>query len=292
VALDARCPVTDVPLPAIEALVESGKVTPTAVSPFVFLKPPFEARGARARATAGLALQKDEALFRAVCLVAAPEGMLEIAEVQRGGVPALMRLYLGRGWACPAQIDSKRVRLGALTKRAQLIEQLAVRLRSESSASKPAALLPSEVTLVAQLWPASGTPVSGALSVAKCVEQLIAAGVKAAEARASIDLLQSTELLLRKGDQLEVAAAHRPALEALWSGQLLELQYAGVGGSSVTLTFAGREGRRLLIGRIASKQWQKSLERRGISDEDMLVLEGLSPVQLKQRLEALLPAEF
>jgi hypothetical protein len=238
------------------------------------LQPPFEGSAAE-RAAAGQALSPEN--VEAARILFAPEGIVEAAEVGTGQLPVLVRLYLAKGRACPAAISPGRVKVGAPLPVRELVTGLCQQMSCGPAPAEhaPVTMTPDEVALIAQLWPGGGVALDAAQSAEQCVARLAGNGAPEALAQQAVTSLRQGALVQSDGDRLTVTPRYRPALAALWSGHMLEVQLARFvpEPSSQLFKQVGAKGHRLLV------------EQPG----DALRLEWLDDAQLEQRLTAALP---
>ncbi len=260
---------------AIDGLVASGAIAPVPGS-LVMGAGPGDAKAAAA-------VKADAGSFDAVKVLAAPTRVLEVTELKRGAAPFMRRVYLRGERACAAGTVADGVRVEATMSVTDLCKQLAAKLAGPDGAAT--ALLPSEVALVAHLWPEQKRSLANALSVEACVEGLTRAGIAAEAAREAIAALQQTKLLRPSARGLAVPRAQASVLESFWSGELLELKAGAFDGSqSTTLLFVGPEKQRYLVERLQTAVWQRT----GGSDEEPMVFQGLTRAAVQRVVAAAL----
>lgn len=277
---------------ALEGLVEAGLVRPLPGSLLHHLKAPYRSEPAD-RAQALAALRGDQTSMAAAGILAHADAVLEVAEVQRGSAPVVLRAYVAGARACAAAVADDGVRIEAPVATKQLVEQLTRKLLCTSAApgTQARGLLPSEVALVTQLWPAHGQGISTSQARRDALAALTTAGVGPKEADAALQALVQSGLLVADAAAVRVDASFFQPLEALFSGQLIELRTGALDGStSATALFVGPESNRFELERLPAELWQRAINAGArASDEDLLVFHRHTRAQLKQRLASMLP---
>lgn len=239
----------------LEALIETGLLKPVAGSPLDALKAPFKTDEG-ARAAAGAALHKNATWRTAASIAAHAKTLLEVTEVKRGESPFTAKVYLHLDETCAVTVTPAGLLVDSPLPLKQLLSRLANRIALDRPMKGPSvALLPSEISLVAHLWPDQGKPLTAAQGPDELENTLARFGVDRLQARQTIELLKAIKLLAVKGKGVIVAPTHVAALEAFWSGELFELTGGTVDGSrATTLMFTGAHGKRLRMQRVQAKE--------------------------------------
>jgi hypothetical protein len=220
-------------------------------------------------------------------IIAQARVVFEVAEVKRGAAPFTTRVYVFGARACAAELLAGGLEAESVMPLAQVIDRLAARLAGP--AVPAVSLLPSEIRVIAWLWPEQKKSLAVAQSPDACVEGLVNAGLSSTEAQAVIATLQQTSALVSSSRGLTVSKPLVPVLESFWSGQLLELKIGTVDRSrSSTLLYVGADRHRFQMERVAATSWQRHAKLRNVSDEELLVFQSQPRAAIKASLGPLL----
>lgn len=256
-------------------MVASGAIAPVPGSLMVASGPGDSKAAAAVRADAGL--------FDAAKILAGPTRVLEVTELERGAAPFTRRVYLRGERACAAVAVADGVEVEHPMSVAELCKQLAAKVAGPDGPAT--SLLPSEIALVAHLWPGQKRSLANALRVEACVEALTGVGIAAGAASEAIASLRQTKLLGETTRGLAVPRGQALVLDAFWSGALLELKAGAFDGSqSTTLLFVGPQKQRFLVERLQAAVWKRA----GGSEEEPMVFQGLSRVAAQRVVAAAL----
>ena len=240
---------------AVQSLVQSGRVTPSAASPLSALLRQAEASGRPPGE--GEAPSLEGPLAEALVILAQPQALVKLLATDGSPDQKAMSVAVRDGRATAFSLEEDGLTLAP----AGDLEALAASLPAGLTYAGPLAgsevfLWPSVITTLTALWAEKGD-VTAPLDRAETIAWLSGPELTAREAEMLLEESIASGAIEAAGDELRIPAALQPWLALVWSGHSAQIEYLPLdpdtpletaldGGEGDHVLFVGPPGQRVV----------------------------------------------